>query len=250
MPRRAMSTGTQRSRLMMRVTNECTTDRFQRRFPRRNSFRYAGWRHDVWLCLQFVQSACWWCYATFCQPAWCWGWYHYCFWRHQLLLTFTSLSPPRSTRRITNGSLCRVGSMERSMARILHPQILMNNAIAGLIRTSAFLKAMGQNCDHKQILLGTDRHIVHFPVRNGNVMNIVRFCLQFVWPWNHLMYLTRKVGFVRDPEHLKLGNHTGPWAEKRPKAEMLRDFDGFTEDCLTMLSVCWSCCLPFIRILI
>ena len=47
-----------------------------------------------------------------------------------------------------------------------------------------------------------------------------------------------KVGFVRDPEHHKLGGHTGPWTEKRPKAEMLQDFEGFTEDCLDMLSVC------------
>ena len=53
-----------------------------------------------------------------------------------------------------------------------------------------------------------------------------------------------KVAFVRDPEQRKLGGHTSPWAEKRPKPEMLQDFKGFTEDCLEMLSVCdllfWS----------
>lgn len=46
-----------------------------------------------------------------------------------------------------------------------------------------------------------------------------------------------QVGFVQDPEHKKLGGHTGPWQEERPHSEMLEDFASFTPQLLEMLKV-------------
>jgi hypothetical protein len=37
------------------------------------------------------------------------------------------------------------------------------------------------------------------------------------------------------PGHVKINGQTSPWAEERPKAEMLEDFKGFQEECLAML---------------
>lgn len=46
---------------------------------------------------------------------------------------------------------------------------------------------------------------------------------------------TVQVGFVQDPQHKKLGDRTGPWAEPRPKEEMLTDYSDFNEPCLKLL---------------
>ena len=58
-------------------------------------------------------------------------------------------------------------------------------------------------------------HRLHFGIRGGDLVNIV--------------------AFVKDPKHEKLGGHTGPWAEERPREELLADFAGFTDECLTLL---------------
>lgn len=64
---------------------------------------------------------------------------------------------------------------------------------------------------------GEGRHILTFPVRAGTLINVV--------------------GFVRDEDHRKLGDNTGPWSEQRPKQEMLDDFKTFSPECLKMLEV-------------
>jgi len=56
-----------------------------------------------------------------------------------------------------------------------------------------------------------------FPVRGGSLVNLV--------------------GFVRDEEHAKLGGHTGPWSEPRPKDEMLDDFEAFSDQLKELLKV-------------
>ncbi|KAK4704094.1 salicylate hydroxylase, partial [Phenoliferia sp. Uapishka_3] len=85
----------------------------------------------------------------------------------------------------------------------------------GLIPRDAYEAAMGKGASAKQMLLGRGRHILTFPVRSGALINIV--------------------GFVRDPEHLKLGDKTGPWTEERPHSEMLEDYATFTPEILAML---------------
>ncbi|KAL8279801.1 hypothetical protein RQP46_007896 [Phenoliferia psychrophenolica] len=85
----------------------------------------------------------------------------------------------------------------------------------GLIPRKQFHEAMGPNARAKMMHCGTGRHILHFPVRSGELINIV--------------------AFVRDPEHLKLGHNTGPWTEERPHSEMLQDFASFTPECKALL---------------
>jgi len=85
----------------------------------------------------------------------------------------------------------------------------------GLIPIETFRKTMGADTNTKQMLLGQGRHILHFPVRGGSLINIV--------------------GFVLDREHNKLGDHTGPWSEPRPAEEMLEDFKEFAEPAKDML---------------
>ncbi|GAA5880084.1 hypothetical protein JCM16303_001207 [Sporobolomyces ruberrimus] len=85
----------------------------------------------------------------------------------------------------------------------------------GLISRSHFEDAFGDKASDKMMHCGRGRHILHFPVRNGELINIV--------------------GFVRDPEHAKLGDHTGPWSEPRPASEMMEDFDQFNDECKTLL---------------
>ncbi|KAM0787333.1 hypothetical protein ACM66B_003422 [Microbotryomycetes sp. NB124-2] len=85
----------------------------------------------------------------------------------------------------------------------------------GLISKDKFREIFGQEAKDKMMLCGYRKHILHFPVRNGELVNIV--------------------GFVQDLDHKKLGNHTGPWAEERPRSEMLQDFADFNEQCLQML---------------
>ncbi|KAM0746314.1 FAD/NAD(P)-binding domain-containing protein [Meredithblackwellia eburnea MCA 4105] len=85
----------------------------------------------------------------------------------------------------------------------------------GLIPRSKFNEAMGQNANPKMMHMGNDRHILHFPVRSGELINIV--------------------GFVRDRKHAKLGGRTGPWAAPAPHEEMLTDYAEFTPACRALL---------------
>ncbi|SCV73280.1 BQ2448_7206 [Microbotryum intermedium] len=85
----------------------------------------------------------------------------------------------------------------------------------GLVERAEFERIFGQSACDKRMLLGHGRHILHFPVRGGALINIV--------------------AFVKDPTHAKLGGHTSPWWEARPKAEMLEDFASFNETSLELL---------------
>ncbi|SDA02785.1 BZ3500_MvSof-1268-A1-R1_Chr11-1g03156 [Microbotryum saponariae] len=85
----------------------------------------------------------------------------------------------------------------------------------GMVERAEFERIFGKGASDKRMLLGQGRHILHFPVRGGALINIV--------------------AFVKDPAHAKLGGHTGPWWEARPKAEMLEDFASFNESSLELL---------------
>ncbi|GAA5901882.1 hypothetical protein JCM6882_008699 [Rhodosporidiobolus microsporus] len=85
----------------------------------------------------------------------------------------------------------------------------------GLISRDKYEDAFGKGANDKIMHCGQGRHILTFPVRNGELINIV--------------------GFVRDPEQKKLGNHTGPWQEPRPKEEMLEDYAQFNDECKKLL---------------
>ncbi|KAK4055930.1 hypothetical protein OIO90_002923 [Microbotryomycetes sp. JL221] len=85
----------------------------------------------------------------------------------------------------------------------------------GLITKDKFREIFGHQAKDKMMLCGYRKHILHFPVRNGELINIV--------------------GFVQDLDKKKLGDHTGPWAEERPRSEMLKDYSDFNEQCLEML---------------
>ncbi|GAA5821033.1 hypothetical protein JCM11251_001931 [Rhodosporidiobolus azoricus] len=85
----------------------------------------------------------------------------------------------------------------------------------GLISRETYEAVFGRGANDKIMHCGQGRHILTFPVRNGELINIV--------------------GFVRDPEHKKLGNHTAPWQEPRPKEEMLEDYAHFNEECKKLL---------------
>lgn len=113
----------------------------------------------------------------------------------------------------------------------------------GLVSRAKFQEVFGEGARDKMMLCGHGRHILvsgtilaarivqyvlisfvltpqHFPVRNGELVNIV--------------------GFVQDPEHRKLGDRTGPWSEDRPKAEMMEDFKTFSDKVLSLLDVSLS----------
>ena len=81
-------------------------------------------------------------------------------------------------------------------------------------------------------------------MRNGELINIVSYnVLGFLLPSVRVgadlifPFFVFQVGFVRDPEHAKLGDHTGPWSEPRPASEMMEDFDQFNDECKTLLRV-------------
>ncbi|GAA5998820.1 FAD-dependent oxidoreductase [Rhodotorula paludigena] len=85
----------------------------------------------------------------------------------------------------------------------------------GLIPREKYNAIFGDEAPENIMHCGQGRHILTFPVRGGSLINIV--------------------AFVRDEEHAKLGNHTGPWSEPRPKEEMLEDFAGFNQQCRDLL---------------
>ncbi|BGP20098.1 hypothetical protein JCM10213v2_008233 [Rhodosporidiobolus nylandii] len=89
-------------------------------------------------------------------------------------------------------------------------------AYRGLISRDKYHDAFGKGTNDKIMHCGKGRHILTFPVRNGELINIV--------------------GFVHDPKHEKLGSHDGPWSEPRPKEEMLADYAPFNDECKRLLS--------------
>ena len=78
-----------------------------------------------------------------------------------------------------------------------------------------------------------------FPVRQGKFVNIVSLIHPSSIPKRllNIFSTSYQVGFVRDPEHKKLGDRTGPWSEPRPAEEMLEDFSTFSDECVNMLRV-------------
>ncbi|GAA5981584.1 hypothetical protein JCM11641_004105 [Rhodosporidiobolus odoratus] len=85
----------------------------------------------------------------------------------------------------------------------------------GLIPREKYEEVFRKGANDKVMHCGKGRHILTFPVREGKPVNIV--------------------GFVRDEDHKKLGDHDGPWSESRPKEELLEDFSQFNEDCKELL---------------
>ncbi|GAA5847343.1 hypothetical protein JCM9279_000247 [Rhodotorula babjevae] len=87
----------------------------------------------------------------------------------------------------------------------------------GLIPRERYDEVFGEDKEApmNRMHLGRGRHILTFPVRGGSLVNLV--------------------GFVRDEEHAKLGEHTGPWSEPRPKDEMLEDFETFSDQLKELL---------------
>ncbi|GAA5936503.1 hypothetical protein JCM3775_000838 [Rhodotorula graminis] len=87
----------------------------------------------------------------------------------------------------------------------------------GLIPRAEYDKVFEEDAEAptNRMHVGLGRHILTFPVRGGTLVNLV--------------------GFVRDEQHAKLGGHTGPWSEPRPKEEMLDDFAGFSEQLKKLL---------------
>ncbi|GAA5901017.1 hypothetical protein JCM8208_007592 [Rhodotorula glutinis] len=87
----------------------------------------------------------------------------------------------------------------------------------GLIPREEYDKVFEEDAEAptNRMHVGKGRHVLTFPVRGGTLVNLV--------------------GFVRDEEHAKLGGHTGPWSEPRPKEEMLDDFDGFSDQLKELL---------------
>ncbi|BGP03549.1 hypothetical protein NBRC10513v2_007282 [Rhodotorula toruloides] len=85
----------------------------------------------------------------------------------------------------------------------------------GLVPREKYNEIFGEGAVENIMHVGTGRHILTFPVRGGSLINIV--------------------AFVRDEEHKKLGNHTSPWSEPRPKAEMMEDFARFNDRCKALL---------------
>lgn len=65
--------------------------------------------------------------------------------------------------------------------------------------------------------LANKKHILTFPVRGGRLVNLVNF--------------------VQDEGEKKLAGRTGPFAEERPKEEMMQDAEGFSDECMALLEV-------------
>ncbi|GAA6041823.1 hypothetical protein JCM8097_007182 [Rhodosporidiobolus ruineniae] len=86
----------------------------------------------------------------------------------------------------------------------------------GLVPREKYEDAFGKGTTDKIMHCGKGRHILTFPVRNGELINIV--------------------GFVRDEDEKKRGNHTSNWAEPRPKEEMLEDYAPFNDECKKLLN--------------
>ncbi|GAA5863612.1 hypothetical protein JCM8547_003666 [Rhodosporidiobolus lusitaniae] len=85
----------------------------------------------------------------------------------------------------------------------------------GMIPREKYEEAFGKEASDKIMHFGHGRHILTFPVKKGETINIV--------------------AFVRDENDEKLGDHTAPWAEPRPKEELMADFASFNKDCKKLL---------------
>lgn len=107
----------------------------------------------------------------------------------------------------------------------------------GVVTIEAFKKAM-PNSHPKTTHCGLNRHLLHFPVRGQDLVNIVRAHFSFR-PGRADMAL--QVGYVRDDDESIRGERSGPWSEIASHEAMLADYHGFTDECLALLKVRHRC---------
>lgn len=104
----------------------------------------------------------------------------------------------------------------------VHPRFSGTWAYRGIISHASFKEALQQIngdtdlADIPQMLLGKDKHILTFPIRKGEQINIVAFC--------------------SNREDTVLPADT-PWTKPVDKAQMLSDFSDWSESCQTLLGL-------------
>ncbi|NUG01451.1 salicylate 1-monooxygenase [Acinetobacter oleivorans] len=104
----------------------------------------------------------------------------------------------------------------------VHPRFSGTWAYRGIISYASFKEALQQIngdtdlADIPQMLLGKDKHILTFPIRKGEQINIVAFC--------------------SNREDTVLPADT-PWTKPVDKAQMLSDFSDWSESCQTLLGL-------------
>ena len=104
----------------------------------------------------------------------------------------------------------------------VHPRFSGTWAYRGIISHASFKKALQQMqgdtdlADIPQMLLGKDKHILTFPIRKGEQINIVAFC--------------------SNREDTVLPADT-PWTRPVDKAQMLSDFSDWSESCQKLLGL-------------
>ncbi|QXA08461.1 salicylate 1-monooxygenase [Acinetobacter pittii] len=104
----------------------------------------------------------------------------------------------------------------------VHPRFSGTWAYRGIISHTSFKEALQQIngdtdlADIPQMLLGKDKHILTFPIRKGEQINIVAFC--------------------SNREDTVLPADT-PWTKPVDKAQMLSDFSDWSESCQTLLGL-------------
>lgn len=106
----------------------------------------------------------------------------------------------------------------------------------GFIPRERFDAIMGPDYPPKQMHCGRDRHLTvrvhfsqvsaqadglrpfqHYPLRQGAIINVV--------------------AYVRDRDHKRLGDRTGPWSEPRQPEELLAEFESYNDTCKALLKV-------------
>lgn len=104
----------------------------------------------------------------------------------------------------------------------VHPRFSGTWAYRGIISHASFKEALQQIqgdtdlADIPQMLLGKDKHILTFPIRKGEQINIVAFC-------------SNREDTVLPPDT--------PWTKPVDKAQMLSDFSDWSESCKTLLGL-------------
>ncbi|MDE4038313.1 salicylate 1-monooxygenase [Acinetobacter pittii] len=104
----------------------------------------------------------------------------------------------------------------------VHPRFSGTWAYRGIISHASFKEALQQInsdtdlADIPQMLLGKDKHILTFPIRKGEQINIVAFCSN------------------REDTVLPVDT---PWTKPVDKAQMLSDFSDWSESCQTLLGL-------------
>ncbi|KAI5479564.1 salicylate hydroxylase [Pseudohyphozyma bogoriensis] len=85
----------------------------------------------------------------------------------------------------------------------------------GIITREAFEKSFGVTDHEKMVHCGYGRHILHYPISQDNMFNVI--------------------AWVRDDDQTTRAGRTGPWSEYLDHETMLKDFEGFTPECIRLL---------------